>query len=270
MLLVCELSQTISLKVLFNNTLPRTTMAQTKLLIDTLKLTLKAHGKTYADISRHLGLSEASVKRLFSERSFSLLRLDEVCQLMNMEISDLVQSMNENNTVHLSGLSVDQEKEIANDLGLLLVTVCVLNRWTMQNIIDYFHFSTPECIGYLTKLDRLKLIELLPKNKVKLLVAANFKWLENGPIQCFFLDKLQADFFNSRFTQQNEKLIVINGMLADNSRTVFQRKMDRLSKEFDELNNDDVGLPASERFGVTVVLAMRPWRYGLFDKIRKK
>lgn len=269
MRLIYGMLQIIDLEVLLNNTLPRNTMAQTKLLIDTLKLTLKAHGKTYADISRHLNLSEASVKRLFSERSFSLLRLDEVCQLMNMEISDLVQLMNESNTVNLSGLSVDQEKEIANDLGLLLVTVCVLNRWTMQNIIDHFHFTTPECIGYLAKLDRLKLIELLPKNKVKLRVAANFKWLENGPIQCFFLDKLQADFFNSRFTKQNEKLIVINGMLANSSRTVFQRKMDRLSREFDELNNDDVGLPAADRFGITVVLAMRPWSYGLFETIRK-
>ena len=150
-------------------------MAQTNLLIDTLKLSLKAHGKTYVDVSKHLNLSEASVKRLFSERSFSLQRLDEVCQMMNMEITDLVQLMNENNTVHVSGLSEEQEKEIANDLGLLLVTVCVLNRWAMQDIIDYFRLSESECIGYLAKLDKLKLIELLPKNKVKLLVTANFK-----------------------------------------------------------------------------------------------
>lgn len=240
-------------------------MAQTTLLIDTLKLSLKAHGKTYADVSKHLKLSEASVKRLFSERSFSLQRLDEVCQMMNLEITDLVQLMNENNTVHLSSISVEQEKEIANDLGLLLVTVCVLNRWTMQDIINHYQMSEPDCIGYLTRLDKLRLIELLPKNKIKLLVAVNFKWLENGPIQCFFLDKLQADFFRSRFTKQNEKLIVINGMLAQSSNMVFQRKMDHLAKEFDELNNDDAGLPFADRYGATVVLAMRPWTYGLFE-----
>ena len=244
-------------------------MAQTTPLVDTLKLALKAHGKTYADVSQYLNLSEASVKRLFSERSFSLQRLDEVCQMLNMEISDLVQLMNENNTFHLSGLSEAQEKEIASDLGLLLVTVCVLNRWAMQDIIDHFHLSESQCIGYLAKLDNLKLIELLPKNKVKLLVTANFKWRENGPIQCFFLEKLQADFFNSRFTQPNEKLIVINGMLANSSHTVFQRKMDHLAKEFDELINDDAGLPFNERFGVTVVVAMRPWTYGLFDTLLK-
>ena len=47
-------------------------MAQTSELIKTLKKALKAHGKTYADVSRQLGLSEASVKRLFSRENLSL------------------------------------------------------------------------------------------------------------------------------------------------------------------------------------------------------
>ena len=53
-------------------------MAQTRELIKTLKLALKARGKTYADVALELGLTEASVKRLFSRQSFSLDRLDQV------------------------------------------------------------------------------------------------------------------------------------------------------------------------------------------------
>jgi DNA-binding Xre family transcriptional regulator len=70
-------------------------MAQTQQLIETLKKALKAHGKTYQDVAQHLELSEASVKRLFSEKSFSLQRLDQTCQMMDMEITDLVQMMND-------------------------------------------------------------------------------------------------------------------------------------------------------------------------------
>ncbi|HHJ16676.1 MAG TPA: XRE family transcriptional regulator [Gammaproteobacteria bacterium] len=245
-------------------------MAQRTQLVDTLKASLKAHGKTYADVAAALQLSETSIKRLFSECNFSLQRLDDICKLINMEISDLVRLMNESSTVHLSQLSEEQEGEIASDIALLLVTVCVLNRWTLQEIVDYFHLSETRCIRYLAKLDRLKLIELLPKNRVKLLIAPNFKWRENGPIQQFFLEKLEADFFNSRFNKEDERLIVINGMLADSSNAVFQRKMEHLAKEFDALNSDDAGLPLEARNGVTVVLAMRRWAYGLFDDIRKK
>ncbi len=111
---------------------------------------------------------------------------------------------------------------------------------------------------------------MLQSTPLKLLVAPNFKWRENGPIQKFFLEKLEADFFNSRFSKEDERLIVINGMLADSSNAVFQRKMEHLAKEFDALNSDDAGLPLEERNGVTVVLAMRRWAYGLFDEIRKK
>ena len=52
-------------------------MAQTSELIKTLKQALKAHGKTYAAVARELNLTEASVKRLFWQKNFSLERLDQ-------------------------------------------------------------------------------------------------------------------------------------------------------------------------------------------------
>ncbi|MCU7843251.1 MAG: helix-turn-helix transcriptional regulator [Candidatus Thiodiazotropha sp. (ex Monitilora ramsayi)] len=246
-------------------------MAQTQPLIDALKRTLKAHGLTYADVADYLQLSEANVKRLFSKRTFTLERLDQVCQMMGMEISDLVQEMNEWAGAHaITGLTLEQEAEIAGNLELLLVTVCILNRWTLEEIMARFHLSESQCIQHLAKLDRLKLIELLPKNRVKVLVARNFKWQENGPIQRFFQEKIEAEFFASRFDHPTEHLIVVNGMLAESSNVVFQRKMEHLAREFDELNDDDAKLPLDERVGTTAVIAMRPWSYGLFDSLRKE
>ena len=61
-------------------------MAQTKPLIDVLKRELRKQGKTYRDIAGVLGLSEASVKRLFSERTFSLDRLDCICEMLGVDI----------------------------------------------------------------------------------------------------------------------------------------------------------------------------------------
>lgn len=190
-------------------------MAQTKQLTDTLKRSLKAHGLSYADVASQLTLSEASVKRLFAEASFSLVRLDAICQIMDMEISDLVQLMNNQARSMVSKLSFEQEQEIATDIALLLVTVCVLNRWAMPQLMDHFHLSEHQCIRYPVVLDRLKLIDLLAGNSIKLKVATNFKWLDNGPIQQFFQQKVAADFFNTQFTEEQEQLIVKNGMLSD-------------------------------------------------------
>jgi DNA-binding Xre family transcriptional regulator len=244
-------------------------MAQTAQLIDTLKRMLKSHGLSYADVAKQLSLSQASVKRLFSEQSFSLERLDKVCQMMEIEISDLVMEMSSHLRVMVSEISQEQEQEIADDVALLLVTVCILNRWTMEQLMEYFHFTEHQCIQHLAVLDRLKLIELLPGNKVKLRIAPNFKWLDNGPIQQFFQQKIAADFFDSNFSKQQEKLIVINGMLSKAGMAIFQRKLAQLVHEFDELNTDDAALPLDQRTGTTVVLATRSWQYGLFDSLRK-
>ena len=243
-------------------------MAQTRELINTLKKALKAQGKTYADVAVALGLTEASVKRLFSQQSFSLSRLDKVCQLLDMEITDLVQLMSEQQQ-HLQQLTIEQEKEITADVTLTLVAVCVLNRWTMDDILSYYHLTEPQCVRHLVKLDRLKVIELLPKNRIKLLVAPNFSWRENGPIQLFFQRKISQEFFNTRFSRDDECLMVLNGMFSSQSNAEFQRKLKRLAREFDVLNNDDAALDLEKRNGVTLVLAMRDWQYGLFQPFVK-
>lgn len=244
-------------------------MAQTKQLIDTLKRSLKAHGLSYADVARQLTLSEASVKRLFAEANFSLARLDAICQMMDMEISDVVLLMNNQARSMVSKLSFEQEQEIAADIALLLVTVCVLNRWTMPQLMEHFHLSEHQCIRYLVVLDNLKLIDLLAGNRIKLKVATNFKWLDNGPIQQFFQQKVAADFFNTQFTEQQEQLIVKNGMLSDAAMIVFHRKVEQLARDFDELNNENAVLPLEQRRGTTAVFAMRSWQYGLFERLRK-
>ena len=243
-------------------------MSQTRELIKTLKTALKSQGKTYADVAVELGLTEASVKRLFSQQSFSLGRLDQVCRMLDMQITDLVQMMNEQQQ-RLQHLTIEQEQEITRDVMLTLVTVCVLNRWAMEDILEFYNISETECIRHLVKLDRLKLIELLPNNRIRLIVAPNFSWFENGPIQTFFQKKISQEFFNTRFKRDDECLIVLNGMFSSQSNAELQRKLRRLAREFNLLNNDDAALDLKDRHGATLVLAMRGWQYGLFQPFVK-
>ena len=238
-------------------------MAQTAALLDALKKSLKAHGKTYADVAAALGLSTPSVKRLFAEQALSLQRLDSICAMLNMEVTDLLQQLADDSW-HLQQLSDEQEREIASDMLLLLVTVSVLNRLTVDDILERFHIDQHECVRKLAWLDRQGLIDLLPKNRIKLRVASNFAWRPDGPIQRFFQQKLSAEYFSARFAAAGERLMVLNGLLSDASQQQFQRKLERLAQEFDELNREDASLPIEQRPGYTVVLAMRPWVFGVF------
>ena len=236
-------------------------MPQTTELVQTLKKLLKRNNTTYADVARQLELSEASVKRLFSEKNFSLQRLDSVCTLLHIEISDLVREMQSEQARPISELTQGQEKEIADDLLLLMITVYVLNRWSMADIINHYHLTEAECIRYLAHLDRLRIIELQPGNRIKLLVAPNFKWRDDGPIMRLFRSKIESEFFRTDFQKDSENFIVLNGMLSPANNALFQRKMIRLAKEFDMLSKDDADLPIGERKGSTLLFGMRDWDY---------
>jgi len=243
-------------------------MAQVAALIEALKGALKSSRMTYASVAGGLGLSESSVKRKFSRQEFTLAEVDRICTLCGIDIAELVKLMEQRHG-RLQALTPDQEREIASDIGLLVVTVCVLNRWHFEHILEYYVFEQHELVQMLAKLDRLRIIELQPNNRIKLLVSPNFGWLPNGPIEQVFLQAIQQDFFATQFDQEDHELLVLNGMLAAASNAEFRQKMQRLAREFDLLNREDAAKPFAKRHGYTVVLALRDWRYKGFAALRQ-
>ncbi|MCB1747970.1 MAG: helix-turn-helix transcriptional regulator [Gammaproteobacteria bacterium] len=238
-------------------------MAQTSQLIDALKRALRARGLTYTDVAAELGLSLASVKRLFAEETLSLKRIDAICALLDMEMTDLLKTLDAQER-RLHQLSEAQEAAIAGDIKLLLVTVAVLNRLGIPDILARFRIDEHECTRRLAWLDRQGLIDLLPGNRVRLRVASNFTWRAGGPIQRFFRQRLGTEYFEAGFDAEGECLIVLNGLVTVATATQFKRRLERLAAEFEALNEDDAGEPVAARSGHTVVLAMRPWVFGAF------
>jgi len=268
--LINKLYQKYALRVSYTNTFisQGQTVTQLTTLIKVVKKQLRAQGKTYADVGAKLELSEASVKRLFSEKNFTLQRMESIGELVGLELSELLQIVAKEQQ-QLSELTLEQEQEIADDLPLLLVTVCVMNHYAFQEILDDYEISETECIRKLAKLDKLKLIELLPNNRIKLLIAPNFKWQKRGPIQQFFRRKIQRDFFRSDFDKETEKLSVLNGMLTFESVKKLQRRMTRLADDFNNLIREDAQHALEDKVGITLVMAKRQWDYSIFDRYNK-
>jgi len=243
-------------------------MAQTRALIAALKQLLKSRGMTYADVARGLAMSEASVKRVFAKQTFTLRRLDGICELLGIEITDLGR-MVEHDAERVSQLTIKQEAQLVSDPKLLLVAVHAINHWAFDDIVSTYAISKTECIRFLARLDRLRVIDLLPDNRIRVRVARNFAWLPDGPIMRYFGAQVQADFFTSRFDSRGERLAFVSGMLSRTSNAVVQHHINRLTAEFTELHNHDARLPLSERFGTSLLVAVRPWLPEVFRKLRR-
>ena len=244
-------------------------MAQAAALIDTLKQALKSHHLTYADVAKHLSMSEANVKRLFSCKRFTLNRLEDICQLMKMEMSDLFQ-LYEESRQRITQLTMEQERKLVKDVKLLLVAVSVRNRLGFDDIIKHYAISETECIHYLAKLDRLKIIDLLPYNRIKLRIADDFRWLPHGPIEQFFEEQIQSQFLKSRFNGELEQRLFLFGMLSESSIQILLTKMRLLEREFTDLHRQDVKLPLEKRVPLGFILALRPWESNVFQPYLRK
>jgi len=242
-------------------------MAQYEILISTLKQSLKEHQLTYAEVAKRLDMSEANVKRMFATKRFTLQRLEQVCQLMDMELADLFKS-HEASRQSITHLTEEQEQELVSDVRLLLVAVCVRNYFTFDEIVAQYNLKSTECIRYLAKLDKLKIIDLLPNNRIKLRIDEGFRWLAKGPIEIFFEKQVQSQFLKSSFSAEGDQRLFMSGLLSETSRQVILKKMQMLAKEF--VDRQDANLPLSKRDNLGLLIAMREWEFAAFKPLQKK
>ncbi len=160
-------------------------MSQSKHLVRVIKQELKARHIAYRDLATSLGLSESAIKQMFASGNFSLKRLDQLCEILELEFYELAKLASDQNRA-LEQLSFEQEERLISDPVLLLVTYCVVNQWSFADIIKRYKISESTCIQKLAELDRMHLAELLPGNRIRPLISLNFRWQPNGPIEQFF------------------------------------------------------------------------------------
>jgi transcriptional regulator with XRE-family HTH domain len=243
-------------------------MSQASALIDALKGALRRRGLTYADVGRRLGLSESSVKRVFAQKRMSLDRLEQLCGVMDLDIADLIELGHEAER-RLAELTEDQERELVSDSKVLLVAVLALDHWSPARILQTYRLSEAELVRTLARLDRMRIIDLMPANRIKVRLARNFRWRKGGPIQRYFEQRLQQDFFESSFLGTDELRLIVTGSLSRRSIELVQGHMRRIAEEFDSLVKDDRRLEQEGRGGVSLVLALRPWEPALFAALRR-
>src|SRR2546423_12274463 len=83
-------------------------------IVEAVKATLRARGVTYATLARQLGVSEATVKRMFSHGSFTLARTEEILALLDIDLQELARLAREGAAAPAE-LSHEQELALARD-----------------------------------------------------------------------------------------------------------------------------------------------------------
>jgi len=244
-------------------------MSETIQLLTAIKRLLRSQGMTYRDVAKKLKLSEPSVKRLFASGRLTVDRLEQVSHLLGYTLAELAKEAIASE-IKIDTLTVKQERELVSDPKLLLVAVCALNQWNIKEIVAYYRFTENECLKYFLRLDKLRILDLLPGNRIRINVSRNFDWLPMGPIRHYFQSRGQGDFLKSPFAGEDETLAFVHGMLTDQAAAQLLDELRRLRQRMSMLHEESLSAPLSKRHGFGLLLALRAWEPQDFADLRRE
>lgn len=227
-------------------------------LVDALKRLLKAKGITYGELAGRIDMSEATVKRMFSQKNFTLERLDQILMASGIEFDELSRAATDQ-AATISTLTMAQEKELINDPKLMVVAVSVMNHISVDTIVQVYTLTEAEVVRCLTRLDKIGFLELLPNNRVKLLISRTFSWIANGPLQTYFRAQAFGDFLNARFDGRQELMRFVNVMLSKQSSEALLERLQQVAAEFALQHQHDTRLPYAQKSAMSIMVAARPW-----------
>lgn len=239
----------------------------TSILVRGIKSRLRAQNMPYRELAAKIGVSEPTVKRDLSRGKFTLERLDKICEILGVEVGDLLQPAE---SAQLTELSEQQEHALVANPKLLLVTYLVVNDWKFADIVSTFRLSDSELVTILLSMEKLRIIDFRPPNRMRKLTSRNFSWRKVGPVQNFFIRRVLPEFFNAQFDATGDEFKFMGGTLTPVSRLRLQSSLRRVAAEFEQLVRQDVRQPLEDRDSCTMILAMSSWEFSEFSNLRRE
>ena len=244
-------------------------MSSTADLVAALKTELKEAGLTYAALAAELGVAESTIKRSFARGDLTLARIDAVLRVLKLDFSELARRIADRSPPTLA-LTLEQEKAVVSDPGLLLVALCCLSEWTREQIVERYRMSRADCVGYLVRLDALGFIELRANDRYRLRVTKGHRWRPGGPVMQFFRDRVIAEYFDGNFERDEEVVVLVHGSIGRDMAASFNDRLRRLAQDYARQHHLDQRLPIEQRQPFTMVLAMRRWQFSLLRDMQRE
>jgi len=244
-------------------------MALKSRIVEALKACLRARGMTYGALAAKLGVSEPTVKRMFSRGVFTLERIEQILETIELDLQELARLAREGSGAPAE-LTQEQEQALARDERLFSVFWLVQNEWSFAGILEAFAISRAELTAAYARLDRLRLIRWGPRERARLLVRRDFRWRDGGPVKKTYGPRVMSEFLAARFKQPLEFLRFESRVMSPESAAVLKRRLERLVLEFNELAEVDSSLPSGRRVGVALLAACRPWEFSVVNALKRR
>lgn len=228
------------------------------LLLAELKRVLRERNIRYRDIAAELGTSETTVKRYLAGRGLALTTLEAICGIAGIRLFDLAEMAAHRTNTKARALTAEQEQALADDLFTAFIFLLLRYDWLPSEIQAEFGLSEPELILCLSKLEKMRLLDLFPGNRVKLLTVRYPDWQFGGPLRRAIDVSIRAhfekmDFHDPRAAWELETVKLSAGSIAQ-----LRSMIGALAHHARELATADHALPVNQTQWFSLLCVARP------------
>lgn len=203
--------------------------SQAKALLENLRFHLKARGLRQQDVADRLGVGLATVKRWLAGDGLNLRHLEELCELANVELYDLISTIENSHTRKQTRFTPSQERALGEDQALFFLFFALLHDWPVEDCMRDMSLSREEMTEALGKLERLGLLDIRSPDRVRMLTTRDVEWREDGPVAVYFrargsfiADRASADMISTAAFVPlcPESLAKMRALMEENRREV--------------------------------------------------
>ena len=165
-------------------------------------------------------------------------------------------------------LSLKQEEVLAKDARLLHFFLLLQEGWSVAKILQGYTITNLESTGFLIRLDKLKVIELLPRNRVRKILGGQLRFLKEGPIGKQLRSVAKSTFLESDFKTENEYLTFLSLRLTTTDVLKLKTQLLQLSKDLSIKSELRHAHNNTQELGL--IIGLRPWSAPFMQALRKR
>jgi transcriptional regulator with XRE-family HTH domain len=228
---------------------------QFPLLMDNLKLHLKAQGLRQRDIADRLGVGLATVKRWLAGDGLTTRRLEDLCDLAKIELFELVEMTARGHSGKAERFTPSQERALGKDPRLFFIFFSLLNGWPPEECERELRISSQTMQAQLQMLVRLGLIDVLSGGRIRVLTTRMVSWRKDGPVAKHF--EARQSFVD---VENAEDALTMSDFVRLTETAVVQvrRLTEELRREIHRIAQVDRHDPDLERTWYGVLFFARP------------
>ncbi len=239
----------------------------TQSICEQIRKKIKEKGYTQEEFAKILKISSPTLKRWLRGEGLLFKDLTNIIDKLDIKLSEL-SILAEGKSKSKFTYTIEQELAFASIEGLLAFFDQLLSGKKIESILKANKLTNKSLNFYLSKLDKINLIEWYPKNKIKILVTGEPSWIEDGPLSKKFRKEIVSEFIKNNLNSREQLRIGVYSLSTQSYKKISIQYQD-LVENIRMMEIKDSSNQSSKRM-TTILLGLSLDEINLLNSIPNK